>query len=152
MDALECILTRHSVREFKDELLSCETMDKLKECGLAAPKAGGFQDVRVDYTNERTKIQFVGIYCGQPWIMSAGGIFIVSANPTIGFDKYGLRGVHLYIIQNAAAVCENILLAAHAMDLGACWVGAFNEPAIRNIMLLKDADFPQAVIVVGNKK
>ena len=58
-----------------------------------------------------------------------------------------------YLLQDCAACIENLLLAAHAQGLGACWVGVHpGEEAIRRvrgIFSLPAAIVPVAVISLG---
>ncbi|MCU0692778.1 MAG: nitroreductase family protein, partial [Polyangiaceae bacterium] len=44
---------------------------------------------------------------------------------------------------------QNMLLAAHAMGLGACWVGAFREDAVAQCLRLAEHLRPVALIPVG---
>jgi nitroreductase len=37
------------------------------------------------------------------------------------------KGVNLFCIQDTAAAVQNLLLAGHALGLGTCWAGSFNE-------------------------
>jgi nitroreductase len=57
--------------------------------------------------------------------------------------------VELYSIQDTAAAIENMLLAATALGLGTCWVGAFDEEeAARALHLVRDLR-PLALIPAG---
>ena len=55
----------------------------------------------------------------------------------------------LYCIQDTAAAIENILLAATAYGLGACWVGAFDEEATASVLELEQELRPVALIPIG---
>ena len=57
--------------------------------------------------------------------------------------------MRLYSVQNAAAAAENMLLAAHHFGLGACWVGAFDEEAIKNICGVPEYARPELIITLG---
>ena len=56
----------------------------------------------------------------------------------------------MYCIQDAAAATENILLAACAMELGACWIGAFNEDKVGEAINAPRNIRPVAIIPVGH--
>ena len=62
---------------------------------------------------------------------------------------YGERGERFYSIQNCAAAAQNMLLAAHAQDLGSCWVGSFDEDMLRKTCGIPEYIRPQAVIALG---
>lgn len=52
-------------------------------------------------------------------------------------------------IQDTAASVQNLLLVAHELGLGACWVGAFKEEKVREILNLPDNLIPVAIVPVG---
>ena len=62
---------------------------------------------------------------------------------------YGVRGKTLYCIQDTAAASQNIHLAAYALGLGTCWVGAFREEMAREVLKVPDGIRPIAIIPVG---
>ncbi|MBT0159935.1 hypothetical protein G4O51_08115 [Candidatus Bathyarchaeota archaeon A05DMB-2] len=45
--------------------------------------------------------------------------------------RYGLWGKTLYCIQDTAAAVQNILLTAYSVGIGSCWIGAFDEDAVK---------------------
>jgi coenzyme F420-0:L-glutamate ligase/coenzyme F420-1:gamma-L-glutamate ligase len=61
------------------------------------------------------------------------------------------RGEWLMGTQGVAAAAENMLLAAHAIGLGACWRGApiFCAPAIRRALGLPPNLEPQILLELG---
>lgn len=58
---------------------------------------------------------------------------------------------HLMATQSLAAAVQNILLAAHAKGLGACWFCAplFCQEIVRRVLGMPDEVEPQALIVIG---
>jgi len=58
-----------------------------------------------------------------------------------------------YLLQDCAAAIENLLLAAHAQGLGACWVGIHpGEPLIKRVkelLSLPGSIVPVAAISLG---
>ncbi|MCG2789502.1 MAG: SagB/ThcOx family dehydrogenase [Actinomycetia bacterium] len=62
--------------------------------------------------------------------------------------KYGERGIR-YVDMEAGHACQNILLQAVALDLGAVPIGAFNDSQIQKILNLSKEYIPLYVIPVG---
>jgi len=62
---------------------------------------------------------------------------------------YGLRGKRLYTVQNCACAVQNMLLTAHDLGLGACWIGAFDEDKISMMFEIPAIARPQAIITLG---
>jgi nitroreductase len=54
-----------------------------------------------------------------------------------------------YCIQDAAAVIQNIHLIAYSLGLGSCWIGAFKEEEVKQILKIPDGIRPAAIISVG---
>jgi len=58
-----------------------------------------------------------------------------------------------YLLQDCSAATENLLLAAHALNLGACWVGVhpLEEPMrrVRELFSLPPSFVPMAVVSLG---
>jgi len=63
--------------------------------------------------------------------------------------RYGNRGRGFYSIQDTAAMTQNLLLAAHSLGLGSCWVGAFNDGAIAAALECPQGVLPAAIVPVG---
>ncbi|HON06620.1 MAG TPA: nitroreductase family protein, partial [Verrucomicrobiota bacterium] len=58
-----------------------------------------------------------------------------------------------YMLQDCAAAIENLLLAAHILGLGACWLGVHPREnrikAIKEILGLPENIIPVSVVAVG---
>lgn len=63
--------------------------------------------------------------------------------------RYGERGRELYALQDTAAATEHILLAAVALGLGGCWVGAFDEGRAAQVLSLPPRHRPVAILPIG---
>ena len=60
-----------------------------------------------------------------------------------------LRGKSLFCLQDTAAAIQNILLTAYSLGLGSCWIGAFKEDEIRQIINAPKEMRPVALIPIG---
>ncbi|KPK27104.1 MAG: dehydrogenase [Desulfobacterales bacterium SG8_35_2] len=70
---------------------------------------------------------------GQNFMAKAGVVFIWSAILRRNFSKYGHRGLR-YIMMDAGHICQNLLLAAQSLALGACPVAAFYDDQINALL------------------
>ncbi|MDR5709485.1 MAG: nitroreductase family protein [Armatimonadota bacterium] len=68
--------------------------------------------------------------------------------------RHQRRAEHTMAVQSVAAAIQNLLLAAHAMGLGACWCCAplFCQGLVRRILRLPRTWEPQAFITVGRPR
>ncbi len=150
MDAIECIMTRRSIRKFKSVPVPWYKIGKICEAGLAAPSAGNIQDFRLMVVTDEDKKRKLAHTCmDQYWMCTAPQFIVVSSTVIKTKRFYGVRGERLYAIQSAAAAIQNILLAAHALGLAGCWVGAFDEDYVKDLLRIPSWVRVQAIIPIG---
>lgn len=150
MDVFECIRSRRSVRKFLPVPVEFEKLGKILDAGRFAPSAGNVQDWKFVVVTEDSIKRAVAVACVQQlWIESAPVIVVVCGEPVKGERLYGARGKSVYAVQNCAAAIENMLLVAHGVGLGACWVGAFELDMLRSALSVPGDVVPQAVVCLG---
>ena len=69
----------------------------------------------------------------QPQCARAPLVFVWSAIPRRTMSKYGSRGMR-YVFMDVAHICQNLLLAATALGLGACPIGAFFDDEVNELL------------------
>ncbi len=150
MNTEECILTRRSVRKFKTTSVDWEKVGKILEAGRSAPSSGNIQNWYFIVVDDEDKRKAIADACFQQYWMANAPIHIVICNKPADVERYyGIRGERLYSVQNCAAAAENMLLMAHDQGLGACWIGAFDEDKIKEILGIIKEVRPQMVIPIG---
>jgi len=153
METLKCIKTRRSVRNFKEKPVPEETLKRIIEAGTYAPSAGNTQDwVFVVVRDSETKRLLSSAALNQWFIAKAPVVIVVCSDLEKISRRYGERGKSLYSIQDTAAAIQNMLLAAWDLGLGTCWVGAFDEERIKEILGLPAGVRPVAIIPAGYPK
>lgn len=150
MDVFEAIHTRRSVRKYTGEPLSEEQLHAILAAGMAGPTAGNSQSWRFVVITDKTllsRIQNV-----QPFARMArnsGATILVCGDLTA--EQYPGRP---FWNQDAAAAMENMLLAAHALGLGACWCAVHPEAAweqgMRELTGLPEHVRPLGLCVIGH--
>ncbi|MHA1262971.1 MAG: nitroreductase family protein, partial [Candidatus Freyarchaeota archaeon] len=117
------------------EDVSDEQVKKLLEAAIMAPSAGNMQPWDfIVVRDEGQKKALARAALGQMFVASAPVVIVVCANKPRTARRYGSRGSELYCLQDTAAATQNILLAATAMGLAGCWVGAFNEEEASRVL------------------
>ena len=151
MDVFEAINGRRSVRAYSSEEVSEEDVERLVEAARLAPSAGNIQPWEfVIVTNAETKRRLADAALRQTFIEEAPVVIVVCANVARSSWRYGSRGANLYCLQDTAAATENLLLAAHALGLAACWVGAFREDEAGKALKTPRDVRPVAIVPVGH--
>ena len=85
---------------------------------------------------------------GQHQIFDSGCAFVVCANYVRSMSRYGDRGI-LYALQDATIAATYMMLAAHAIRLHTCWVGQFDDEAVKEILDLPTHLRPAVILTVG---
>jgi len=142
-------LTRRSIRKFSEKDIDFKTIFDIVECGLNAPCAGNVQNSKIIIVeNKNKKIECGKIAMQQYWLSSAPYLLVVTRDDLELTQLYPNRG-ELYSIQNAAALIENVLLAAHFHGLGACWVEAGDNEILKEMLNIPVELKVDAIIPIG---
>lgn len=151
MDVFEAIKSRRSVRAFTNEPVSDKEVMKLIDAARWAPSAGNIQSWEfVVVRDPEIKRGLSAAALNQTFIEEAPVVIVVCANQLLSSRGYGSRGVNLYCLQDTAAATQNMLLAAHALGLATCWVGAFQEEEARRVLNIPNSVRSVAIIPVGH--
>jgi len=149
MELDEAIKNRRSIRAYQKRPVEEEKINRILEAARWAPSAGNLQSVEyVVIKDQGTRKRLSEAALGQEQVSEAPVDIVVCCN----FSKispYGTRGKELYSIQESGACIQNLMLAAHALGLGTCWVGAFDEARVRQIAGVPANAKPVAIITVG---
>ena len=150
MEVLEAIRTRRSIRRYGPGEVTWEQVETLIDAARWAPSAGNLQPWEfVVVQDPSTKERLARAALNQRFIAQAPVVIVVCADPMRSGSVYGPRGAELYCIQDTAAATQNMLLAAHALGLGTCWVGAFDEYEVRHVLGIPPDIRPVAIVPVG---
>lgn len=119
------IMTRSSVRAYTDQPVSEAQIDTLLRAAMAAPTAGNKQPWRFVVISDRAILDSISANFPTMSMMRHAPLAIVVCGDTEAtFQGEGVD----YWIQDASAATENLLLAAHAIGLGAVWCGVCPLP------------------------
>ena len=150
LDVTECIKQRRSIRTFLPTPVPRDIVDKLLQSAILAPSAGNWQSWRFYVVvNGALRHDLVKAASDQDFIAEAPQVIVVCAEPGRAENTYGDRARELYCLQDTAAAIENLMLAAHAHGLGTCWVGDFDEAAVKQILHIDEAFRPVALVPLG---
>ena len=142
---------RYSVRDYDPDVeVSPETVERILEAAIRAPSAGNRQAWHFYVVRDlEVRQSLVAAAGGQSFVAQAPVAIVVCADAEQSAERYGQRGRELYCLQDTAAAVEHMLLAAVALDLGGCWVGAFNEERAAQALDLPQRHRPVAILPIG---
>lgn len=134
MHFFDLIKKRRSIRSFKKLGVDDEKLEQLLNAANLAPSAGNLQAYKmVAITNDKLKQDLVDSAFGQKFIAEAPIVFVFLQDIKRSRDKYGDRG-DFYSFQDAIIANTYLQLAAVELNLGTCWVGAFDEEEVKELL------------------
>ena len=117
MDALEALLTRRSVRHFTSQPVTEDQVGTLLRAAMHAPSACNQQPWHFIVINQRENLNAIAeMHPYAKMLKEAPLAIIVCADVSLEICAGN------WVIDCSAAM-QNLLLAAHALGLGAVWVG-----------------------------
>ena len=145
MDIFQVIRDRRSIRKYKDTPVEREKIGQLLDAARLAPSWKNMQCWRFlvldgPETREALLAAFPDDNPGKRAIASAPVVIVVCADPTESGVENGIE----YYVADTAIAFEHLCLAAHALGLGSCWMGLFDEDVIRSALAI-----PAGMRVVG---
>lgn len=118
-EPLQVIFGRRSIRVFKPGPVTEAQVQTLLEAAMAAPSAVAKDPWRfVVVRNPTTLNALADALPNAPMLREATVGIIVCGDMEAAHDQQ-----LSYLLQDCAAAVENILLAAHGLGLGSCWLG-----------------------------
>jgi nitroreductase len=150
MDFFEVIGKRRSIRAFRDQPVPEEMVQKILETIQAAPSAGNRQAYEVVVVRDPVRKKALAEAAWQQtFIAQAPVVLVFCTNPGRNVDRYRERGAHLYCIQDASIAVTFAHLAATALGLGSCWIGAFDPSRVATLIGAEGTIEPVAMLPLG---
>ena len=141
---LDNIATRTSIRDYEARPVEKEKIEKMLRAAMAAPTAMNKQPWHFVVVDQRNVLDALAGANPYAKMLKKAPLAIVVCGNT---DKMIEGGGRDFWIQDASAATENLLLAAHAMGLGAVWTGAYPSEerciSISKVLSLSDNLIPQ---------
>jgi len=119
MDALEAIHTRRSVRQYTDKPIDDETIQQLLAAAMSAPSAANEQPWEFVVITDREMLDAIPTFSPFASMVKRAPLGI-----TVCADTRNVI-VPRFWVQDCSAATQNLLIAAHALGLGAVWTGVY---------------------------
>ena len=130
LDTIQTILARRSIRRYKPEQMPDEDLRAILEAGRQAPSAGNRQPWHfVVVTDPELRKQLASACHGQDWMADAA--------VTIGGVGLPAASERFFAIDTTIAL-QNMILAAHSLGYGTCWIGSFDEAQVKELLGIPD--------------
>ena len=175
---IELIRTRRSIRRYENQIVPHDLIDKILDAARWAPSSHNRQPwrfavvegdetkralaaamgerLRADLERDGAPREFIDKDTTRSYQRITSAPVVIIACATLrDMDQYPdarrSRAENLMATQSVAMAVQNLLLAAHALGLGACWMCAplFVPDTVREILKLEADWEPQALITLG---
>ncbi|NSW92943.1 MAG: nitroreductase family protein [Firmicutes bacterium] len=141
MDVLSAIQGRRSVRNYSSKEVEKEKLNKVLEAARLSPSASNNQGWKfIVVRNEETRKKLTEAAGGQKFVGQAPVVIVACGTDP---ERVMKCGQHRYTVDLSIAVAY-MILEAYEQGLGTCWIGHFDEGAVKKIL-----DIPDTVRVVA---
>jgi len=148
MELDEAIQNRHSARKFRSEKPDWRDIIECIDSARYAPMAGNNYTLKFILVNDKKKIQKIADASQQSFIAQAQYVVVVCSNPSRTKNAYDERG-EKYCKQQAGAAIQNFLLKIEEKGLATCWIGAFVDDLIKDILKVPKNVDVEALFPIG---
>jgi len=142
MDLFSAILTRRSIRKYLDKEIPNGEINNLLKSAMYAPSAMNSQAWHFVVINQRKKLdEILKVISYAEMLKSAKAAILICGD-------LNLEKNIDYIQQNCSAATQNLMLCAHGLGLGSCWIGVY---PVKDIILgLQDLfKLPEYVVPIS---
>ena len=133
MNVHEAIRTRRSVRRYSPRPIPEDALPRLRDALRLAPSACNLQPWRFIFvTDQKLRADLAHAANQQTFIAQAPLIVVACGFPDLAYKGMGGRGNSVDV--DVAIALDHLTLAAVAEGLGTCWIGAFDERAVKRLL------------------
>jgi nitroreductase len=150
MELFETIQARQSVRAYQSRGLEPDQLQAVLSAANQSPSAGNLQAYQILLIREKNlMLQLAQVTYNQDFLTQAPVVLVFCADVERSGAKYGEAGERLFCVQDATIATAYAQLAATALGLATCWIGAFDEQKVSRLLGVKPSLRPVAILPVG---
>jgi nitroreductase len=141
MDVLEAIRTRRSIRKYRQEPIPDEKLESILEAARLAPSAANRQPWRfIIVQNADRKKALAEAANNQTFLSDAAAIVAAVGDPEASTRWHE---------KDTMIALEHMVLTASSLGYGTCWIGAFNEDAVKSLLKIPAKMKVVALLPIG---
>ncbi len=148
-DKFQFLLGRRSIRVYAPGDVAEADITRLLQAAMAAPSAVAKDPWRFVVVRNKETLSAIAAALPNGGMLAAAPLGIIVCGDLDAAHDRQLS----YLLQDCSASVENLLLCAHALGLGACWLGVHpREDRVRKlkeILALPPSVIPVAGIAIG---
>ena len=138
MNLDKAIKTRHSIRRFNQiKKPSYSKILNAIEAATLAPAAGNLSTLRYIFVQDKEKIKSIAVAAQQEFITTVPYVVVVCSDKK-ALEKFYYDRAEKYSKEQSGAAIQNYLLKINEQGLASCWIGAFSEKTVKNLLKIPD--------------
>jgi nitroreductase len=146
METLDAIMTRRSIRRYKDKKIPEETITTLLKASMNAPSAHNRQPWHfIVLDNHETMMKITEYHQYSKMLEHASHAIVVLGDTEIQTTDFW--------IHDCSAATENLLIASNSLGLGAVWLGVHPSKKLieetKKLLKIPDHVIPLCIISLG---
>jgi len=141
MNVFEAIRTRRSIRKYRPEPIPDGKLNMILEAARLAPSAGNRQPWRFIVVQDADRKKEVAQAADDQTFLSDAAVIVVA----VGDPDVSIR----WHEKDAMIALEHIVLASTALGYGTCWIGAFDEEALKRLLKIPTKMKVVALLPIG---
>jgi len=146
MEFMELIKRRYSVRAYKSTPVEEEKLQKVLEAAVLAPTAANRQPFRLIVLRTAGREAELKKIYPRDWFVQAP---IVVCACAVKGEAWVRRDGKNYADVDTTIALDHLILAARELELGTCWIAAFDPAAARDVLKLPAELEPLAFTPLG---
>ena len=179
MELSDIIASRRSIRKFREENISADTVRLLLDAARLAPSGSNLQPTRFIVAQSPAAKEALSRCTPYKFIVKASVVFVCCADlmtmksrdrrigellkegafegvdmdmndtSTVTSPIMDEEAVKAYLSMNVAIAIEHIVLKAVDLGLGSCWLGRFDRDKLKEYLQQDDSIYPVVLLPVG---
>jgi len=129
LDFFEVVRNRRSIRKYQEKSVEKEKLERILEAARLAPSAMNRQPYQIFIVSNKEILSKISTVCNQDW--KAPVMMVMVSIPK---EAWVRDDGEEYWKADAAIAMHQVSLAAYAEGLGTCWIAAFKEKEVKEIL------------------
>jgi len=151
MDFDSVVKKRKSVRTFTGKKASWKDVLHAVDAAIQGPFASNQNNLKFLIVESKDMIDEIADLCEQDWIKDSGILVVLCSDDEYLEDIHGEHG-RVFSRQQSGAAIQTLMMKLTDLGLGSCWVGAYDEGAIRDKLGIPSERQIEAIIPVGHER
>ena len=143
MEFYEVIRTRRSIRAYRPDPIPEDAFNRVLEATRVAPSGSNRQPWRFIIVKDEELKRRLAAACGNQGFIAEAPVVVVACGFDINYNRGGYMG-EMSMLVDVSIAFTHLILAARAEGLGTCWIGAFDNEEVKEIL-----EIPEDVNVVA---